>query len=673
MDFLAVAAIGAVAVVAVTALAPKVGVAAPLLLVALGVLVSLVPAVPAIEIEPEWILAGVLPPLLYATSVSMPTMDFRRDLTAISGLSVALVLITSLVLGLLFSWLIPDVGLATGIALGAIISPTDAVATSVVRRSGVSPRVVTVLEGESLLNDASALVLLRSAVAATASSVSLWEVAGDFAFAVVVAVAIGAVVGKVSLLVRARLSDAHLTTAISFIVPFVAYLPAEHLGASGLVATVAAGLVSGSGSARLRPQDRIAEAANWRTLEVLLEGAVFLVMGLELYGLVTQVQKDHDSLLTAVWLGALAALVVIVVRTGYIALLLTGLARRARRGLIARGFLTAMGERADDLASLTREDLAALRLPGRPPGSDADLGLAVAALDGEAGATVPIGRAHAADAAGAGGAGADGADAHGAVEVRASGRGGGPVPGASGIPAGSGPGARRKTRRPGDAKRGGGPGDPETRMRQLRARITRRVADIDYLQAESIGPREGAVLVWAGMRGVVTLAAAQSLPEGTPQRALLVLIAFTVAAGTLLVQGGTLAWLVRRLGLGRGTDETHAEVDRLVGELSAAAAATLDSPELRRADGGTYDPQVLARVRKATTKVREDADQVTADQMDRTDPAAQFRELRLALIAAQREELLRIRGLGTASSAALTSMLAALDADQISVEMRVRD
>ncbi|HEY0186459.1 MAG TPA: cation:proton antiporter [Cellulomonas sp.] len=764
MDLLTIVALGALAVLVVTALAPKLGVAAPLLLVALGVLVSLVPAVPAVEIEPEWILAGVLPPLLYATSVSMPTMDFRRDLTAISGLSVVLVVLTAVLLGVLFSWLIPDIGLATGIALGAIISPTDAVATSIVRRSGVSPRIVTVLEGESLLNDASALVLLRSAVAAAAASVSLWQVAGDFVFAVVVAVLVGALVGKVSLTVRSKLRDPHLTTAISFIVPFLAYLPAEGLGASGLVATVTAGLVSGSGSARLRPQDRIAEAANWRTLEVLLEGAVFLVMGLELYGLVVEVWEDHGSLTTALGLGALAALAALAVRTAYISMLLGTLARRARRGLSARGILTAIEQRADDLSSLTREDMAAMRLPGRPP--------SVAQIEAGPGGTAPgevvaaeAGRAENGRAevlpAGAGQAGA------GVVEASADARSGSTVSAdvrSEGVPpevvlldgavAGSVPpvavpgsaalddtlwrdpvtgrrrgwlvrvvsGRRRRgvlrahaarTERqrqdvsvapaldqgqgvPGqgvpsqgltgqgreatgrDASgRGGqgrsGPGDPETRMRQLRARITRRIADIDYLQAESFGPREGAVLVWAGMRGVVTLAAAQSLPADTPQRPLLVLIAFVVAAGTLLVQGGTLGWLVRRLGLGRGPADAHTEVERLLDQVALASAEALQSGALRRANGEPYPPEVVARARKVALRGREDADQVAAaDQVDSADPAVQFRELRLAMIEAQRAELLRIRTLGTASSAALTSVLSALDADQISVELRAQ-
>ncbi len=680
MDILTIGVVAAIAVVGVTAIAPRVGVAAPLLLVALGVAVSLVPQVPAVEIEPEWILAGVLPPLLYATSVAMPTMDFRRDLTAISGLSVALVVITSVALGFLFSWLIPGVGLATGIALGAILSPTDAVATSIVRRSGVSPRIVTVLEGESLLNDASALVLMRSAIAATGLSFSFGEVVGDFIFAVAVAVAIGFLVGRVSLFVRSRLSDAHLTTAISFIVPFVAYLPAEHLGASGLVATVTAGLVSGVGSAKyLRPQDRLAEAANWKTLELLLEGAVFLVMGLELYGLVTEVQREDQSLLNALGLAALAVVVVLLARAGYITFLLRGLARRARRGATVRGVLTKMGERTDQMASMTREDMAALRLPGRPPGQRL------------------LEQTDTVDARDA----RDARDAHDAFagDRARSRRGPG---GREGGPRGPQAGGRAAGR-DGEA--------PETRLQSLRARITRRVADIDYLQAESFGVREGTVLVWAGMRGVVTLAAAQSLPADTPQRALLVLVAFTVAAGTLLLQGGTLRWVVRRLHLARASDD-GAELDRLISELGDAAVAFLDSPDLRRPDGKPYDARVLEKVRRGRPRRQEEIEPAVAlaspaltaqvvetaepgesnettvaseglvevpalvekEQREHPDdPMVQFRQLRLAVIKAQREALLHIRSLGTSSSAALTSALAMLDADQISAELRVRD
>ncbi|MGO1315994.1 MAG: cation:proton antiporter, partial [Cellulomonadaceae bacterium] len=354
MDIALLGVLGVAAIAAVTALSPRIGVAAPLVLVLLGVGVSFLPFMPTIALDPEWILAGVLPPLLYSASVSMPTMDFRRDLVAISGLSVVLVIGSAVVLGLVVSWLL-GVPLAVGIALGAILSPTDAVATSIVRRLGVSPRVVTVLEGESLLNDATALVLLRSALAATAATVSLWGVAGDFLKSVVIAVAIGLLAGRLGLLVRTHISDPAVNTAISFVVPFVAFLPTEHLGASGLVAAVAAGLVSGQGAPRyLSAQNRMSEVQNWRTLEVLLEGAVFLVMGLELKSLVLDARAEHGSLWVALGIGALAALVVVVLRTLFVVPLLVSLRRRSARGLARRSELLEWRDRLDS-ASATVE------------------------------------------------------------------------------------------------------------------------------------------------------------------------------------------------------------------------------------------------------------------------------------------------------------------------------
>ncbi len=186
-----VAIIGLVLVVAVTALAPKVGIAPPLLLVATGFAASLLPFVDPVTVNPEWVLAGVLPPLLYSAAVNTPSMEFRRDFRLISAFSVTLVVVTAVVIGVVLTAIIPEVPLGIGIAFGAIISPTDAVATSIVRQSGVPPRIVTVLQGESMLNDASALVLLRSAVAAVGVSVSLWEALGEFVWAVAAAVAIG--------------------------------------------------------------------------------------------------------------------------------------------------------------------------------------------------------------------------------------------------------------------------------------------------------------------------------------------------------------------------------------------------------------------------------------------------------------------------------------------------
>ena len=128
-----------VIIAAADGLGPRLGLAAPLLLVLVGVGLSLIPATHGVEVDPEIILQGILPLLLYAAAVSMPTMSFRRDFGAISGLSVVLVIITSLLLGLLFQWLIPDLGFAWGVALGAIVSPTDAVATSIIKGGPVPP------------------------------------------------------------------------------------------------------------------------------------------------------------------------------------------------------------------------------------------------------------------------------------------------------------------------------------------------------------------------------------------------------------------------------------------------------------------------------------------------------------------------------------------------------
>ncbi|WP_019137161.1 cation:proton antiporter [Cellulomonas massiliensis] len=559
-------ALGVVVIVGVQGWARRTGVAAPLLLVLLGVAVSFVPAVPAVEIEPEWILAGVLPPLLYSAAVQMPTMDFRRDLGPISSLSVFLVLVTTVGLGFFFH-LVLDVDLAVAIALGAVVSPTDAVATTIVKRLGAPRRVVTVLEGESLLNDATALVLLRSAIAATAGAVSLWGVAGDFLAAVGIAVAIGLLVGVLNLRLRRATHDAAASTAISFIAPFVAAVPAEHLGASGLVAAVTAGLVTGQGSARyLRPQDRMAERSNWATVELVLEGGIFLVMGLELYGIVADVQEEHASVAFALGIGAAAAGLALVVRSLYVAPLLWLVQRRTIDPGDARARMAAVSARIES-ADLDHDD----------------------------------------------------------------------------------PRVRR-------------------RLQGWSERVTQRLADIDYLARSPLGRREGALLVWAGMRGAVTLAAAQTLPADTPRRSLLLLIAFVVAAGSLLVQGGTLGFVARVLGLQGTTQDAPEERRLLIDAMARGALALLQDPGLKRSDGSTYSPDVVERARATATRLATDA------ELDDVGPrhAVENAELRLRLLDAQRRVLLEARKAGTFRADALSSALDALDAEQISIELRTR-
>ncbi|MDF1606474.1 sodium:proton antiporter [Nocardioides sp. YIM 152315] len=581
MDY-ALLAVGAVlCIAAVTAVAPRVGVAAPLLLVVIGVGVGALPFVPTVEVEPEWILMGVLPPLLYSAAVSMPAMDFRRDLGAISGLSVLLVVVSSVVIGIFLDIVVPGIDLATGIAVGAIISPTDAVATTIVRRLGVSPRIVTVLQGESLLNDATALVLLRSAVAAAGTSVSILGVALEFVISVVVAIVGGLLVARLSLVVRRNVSDPTVNTAISFAVPFVAYLPVEHVGASGLVAAVVAGLHTGLAAPRfLAPQHRITEEQNWRTIELLLEGGVFLLMGLELDGLVDDVRGEHDVLADAIWTGAVVAVLVVLVRAAYVAPLLWALHRRRKRVSGMRQGLVDWQDR------ITSGEVPDRSLRGRRP--------------------------------------------HSAEEERRL---------AEAI---------------------------ERRGEQFQNRIRRAMADIDYLAAAPLGWREGTIVVWAGMRGVVTLAAAQTLPHDTPHRSLLIMIAFVVAVGTLVVQGGTLPLVVRALGLvGTGPSAPTGERTRLLVELADAGMKVLDDPELARPDGASYRPAVVERVRRQVVVPDDTIGWTEARGHDE-----EYRTLRIAVIEGMRDTLVRARDDGAFDSSVLEGALAELDADQISLEVR---
>lgn len=272
--------VGALLVIGSSWLAPKIGVAAPILLVLIGVIASFIPGLGHLEIEPEWILTIVLPPILYAAAVNVPTTDFRRNFQAISGLSVGLVILSAVAIGFLLSWLLPGLPLAACIALGAIVAPPDAVAaTSIGKRLGLPSRLVTVLEGEGLVNDATALVLLSSAIAAIAGGFTFLDVAEDFVFSVTVGIAVGAVIGVLTVWVRAHIGQPTLTTAISFTVPFLAFLPAEAFHASGVLAVVVAGLITGfKSTTHLTAQDRISERMNWHTIQLMLENGVFLVM-----------------------------------------------------------------------------------------------------------------------------------------------------------------------------------------------------------------------------------------------------------------------------------------------------------------------------------------------------------------------------------------------------------
>ncbi|OAH51871.1 cation:proton antiporter [Microbacterium oleivorans] len=526
------------------------GIAAPILMVAVGVGGSFLPMFDDFVLDPEWILLGILPPLLYSAAVSMPAMHFRREFGAIAGLSVFLVIGTALALGLFFMIAIPDLGFAWGVALGAIVSPTDAVATSIIKRTPVSKRVVAILEGESLLNDATALVLLRTAVAAAAASFSFWGAVGTFAYAVVVAVLIGAVLGWLNLTVRKRATDPTVNTVLSFTVPFLAAVPAELLGASGLVAAVVAGIITGVGGPRVfSARNRLSDAQNWRTVELILEGFVFLFMGLQLTSILSDVEKAHEGIAPALLIAAGAWLLTVIVRAAYVAPLLALLSMSARRVRRLQPRLETIAQRLE-----TEEGEAQL------------------------------------------------VDAF----------------------------ARRGRR----VSRG--------TVRRFGPRVTRGLADIRYFQEAPLGWREGTLVVWAGMRGAITLAAAQTLPEDTPLRSVLVLIAFAVAVVSLVGQGASVAPLVDALTPAGSADESRErekEERQHILELLRERAADVPAPD-RSAD--------LDRAR---------AFQVESDY-------------RLAVIDLQRRALLDARDTGTFDADVLAHELAVIDAAQIAIELR---
>lgn len=284
--------------VAVTGLARRVGWSAPVALVAVGALASFVPGIPRIEIEPELVLYGLLPPLLFAAAIRTSLIDVRARGDSILLLSVGLVGFSVLVVGLTAWWVIPGIALAAAFAFGAVVAPTDAVAvTAIAGRVGLPRRAVTVLEGESLLNDATALVALNASIAAVVSVVTPLEIAADFAVAVIGGIAVGLAVGLTLATVRRFVHAPVLDTSLSLVTPFVAFLLAETIHGSGVLAVVVAGLYLGYRSPAIQSAEaRIAESVNWKTIQFLLENAVFLFIGLNLAGILDGAVKSGPGL-----------------------------------------------------------------------------------------------------------------------------------------------------------------------------------------------------------------------------------------------------------------------------------------------------------------------------------------------------------------------------------------
>ena len=508
-------AAGVIALVAtvtlVTAFSRRLPVPAPLVLVVVGVAASFVPHVPEVELSPDLILLGFLPPLLYAAALNTSLLDFHANKRPIALLSVGLVIATTVSVGLVTWWLLP-VEAPVAFALGAVVAPPDAVAaTAIARRVGMPRRLVTILQGESLVNDATALVSLRAAIAAFGGTVTVWDIGLDFVFTaaggVLVGVAMAFIMGKI----RKHLHDEVADTAVSIVTPFASYILAEELTFSGVLAVVFTGLILGHRAHLLQSaSSRVFERTNWRTIEFMLENTVFLLIGLQVRSILQGAGESSLGIQRILLVCVAVTLTVILVRPLWV--------------------------------------FPATYLPRL-------------------------------------------------------------------IPA-----VRRQD-----------PSPPWT-----------------YPAAVS----------WAGMRGVVTLAAVLVLPPETPAREVLILVALVVVGTTLLLQGASLPWVLRHLGLyGPDPAEDALQAASVAQRASAAGLRRLD--EVR--DGDERE-EVIERARRRSNELSE-AMWERLGGSDET-PSQAYTRLRLAMIDAEREELIRLRDQGVVPDDVLRKVIAAIDVEE---------
>jgi Na+/H+ antiporter len=290
-------------VVAVRWFAERTGLPAAALLPVIGICYALLPG-PNVGLDPELILTFVLPPLLYSAALDSSLLAIRRNLRTVVSLSVGLVLVTSVLIGYGFHWFVAGATLAAGIAVGAAVAPPDPVAALAIgHKVGLPPKLLTLIQGEGLLNDATALTILSVAVtAARGDGFSAPSAFGQFLVAAAGGVLVGAVVAYAVRLLRPLGKDPLLSNAISLATPFVAYLLGEEIHVSGVLAVVVAGLIVGHDTPRSASgASRLQTSAVWRLVDFLLEGFVFLLIGQQLPQVVRGLQKyDTSTIVIAV-------------------------------------------------------------------------------------------------------------------------------------------------------------------------------------------------------------------------------------------------------------------------------------------------------------------------------------------------------------------------------------
>jgi len=303
-------------VVAFGALARKLNTPYPIVMVIGGLIISFIPGIPKITLNPQVIFLVVLPPLLYSAAWLTSWREFSYNLVSICFLAFGLVTFTVLGVTQAGQWFLPGFDWRVGLILGGVVAPTDAIAaTSIAKRIGLPKRIVDILEGESLLNDASALLALEFGIALLVGGQRPTFVSGfeRLAFLIAVGIAVGLVVGELVHLIEDRIDDGPIEIALSILTPYVAYLTAEYIRASGVLAVVACGLyLSRKSSHFFSPSVRLQAWAVWESLTFILNGLVFVLIGLQLPFVLSAI-RDR-TLSTLLIYGAVFSLFLIVLR-----------------------------------------------------------------------------------------------------------------------------------------------------------------------------------------------------------------------------------------------------------------------------------------------------------------------------------------------------------------------
>src|SRR5215210_3118023 len=289
----------------------------PIFLVIGGLGLGLIPGVPNIELEPALVLLVFLPPLLYSASFFTGLRELRQNIRPISLLSIGLVLATALAVALAAHAVIEGMSWPAAFVLGAIVSPTDPVAaTAIAGRIGVPRRVVSIVEGEALINDATALVAYKVAVAAVLTGTfSAWEASAEFLYSGIGGAALGLAIGWLIAQVRERLDDPPVEITIALMSGYAAYLPAEELGLSGVTAAVAIGLYMGSQTSRLTDSTvRMQGDAVWQILVFLLNSFLFVFIGLQLPSILDDLRGEQVGTSDLIVYGSVICAVVIGIR-----------------------------------------------------------------------------------------------------------------------------------------------------------------------------------------------------------------------------------------------------------------------------------------------------------------------------------------------------------------------